>query len=446
MLKKGVLVLGLFGVMFCFGLAQENVTIKWWDFPRGWAGGGSDENPSAWNEAKVAEYTEANPDVTIEFTPVSWEEGARKLDVGVISGEGPDVMYGFPALFGRMLSLGVLAPIDSELEAMSPEDLADFYPATLEFVQQDGQHWGFPWWYNAEGEWAINLSVAEEAGALDLIPEGPAYNWTPEQVLALAQKCTFTRDNGEQVWGIAFATNQPTGIDIWPTWSFARMFGKDLYDPAAGVSEFADEKGVEAFQYMYDLVETYKVAPPGTGGATLEDANDLWNRKQVCIRISSGVEQIKAIEEGIAAGSIEAPFEVLAVMPPSEEGTPARVAGGVGVQMVFDNGDPARTEAALKFANWLTNSKNLEVFADLSPLTARISTTEKLGAGDPITEWRINYVLPALAPYSKHPKDLQISDAWMQALQSLFAGERSPQEAAQWFQDEANRLLQEPVN
>jgi multiple sugar transport system substrate-binding protein len=423
--------------------AQKAVTLKWWDFPRPWADAAGDKDVNAWNAKLVKQYMDANPGVTIEFTPVSWVDGPRKLDVAVAAGEAPDVMYGFPALFGRMLSLQVLAPVDSKLNTMDKADLADYFPAAMDFVLADGKHWAFPWYYNAEGEWAVNLTVAKEAGALDLVPKGPEFSWTPDQVLALAKKCTFKRANGEEVWGIAFATNQGTGVDIWPTWSFARMFGADLYDPSTGKSSFAGDAGVKAFQYMLDLVKTHKVAPPASEGVTNNDRDDLWHRKQVCIMISSGVELANGVEAGLKAGSIQAPFEVQAVLPPAADGVKVRVAGGVGVQMVFDNKDADRLQAALDFAAWLTNSDNLLVFKNLSPLTARQSATEKLGKDDPHTAWRLKYVLTALAPYSKHPQDLAVDDAWMQAVQSLLAGQRSPKEAAQWFQDEANRLLSE---
>lgn len=426
--------------------AQDTVTIKWWDFPRAWAEPGTDEDPSAWNKMLADEYMAEHPNVTIEFTTIDWVEGPNKLNVALIAGEGPDVMYGYPALFGRMLALDVLAPITPALDAMSEEEVNDFYPAALDFVKRGEDYWAFPWYYNAEGEYAINMTIVEEAGALDLVPEGPSYSWTPDDLLELAQACTFTRDNGEQVWGIVFATNQATGIDIWPTWSFARMFGYELYDSANEISTFADDGGAEAFQYMYDLVETYQVSPPGTGGLTNDDREDLWNRQQACILINGGVEQQLAIAAGIESGTIEGPFEVIPVLPPAEEDVELKVAGGVGVQMVFDNGDQARLDAALDFTAWLTNSENLLVFKDLSPLTARASSVEALQSDDdPVTAWRMEYVLPSVASYSSHPQDLLISDAWMQAVQSLYAGESTPEEAAQFFQDEANRLLAEAV-
>lgn len=426
--------------------AQDTVTIKWWDFPRAWAEPGTDEDPSAWNKMLVEAYMEANPNVNIEFTTIDWVEGPNKLNVALIAGEGPDVMYGFPALFGRMLALDVLAPITPALEVMGEEEMNDFYPAALDFVYRDGDYWAFPWYYNAEGEYAINMTIVEEAGALDLVPQAPDYSWTPEELLELAQACTFTRDDGEQVYGIVFATNQATGIDIWPTWSFARMFGYELYDSAEEISTFADDGGAEALQFMYDLVEVHEVAPPGTGGLTNEDRDDLWNRQQACILINGGVEQQLAIAAGIESGTIEGPFEVIPVLPPAEEDVDLNVAGGVGVQMVFDNGDQARLNAALDFTAWLTNSENLLVFKDLSPLTARASSVAALQSGDdPVTAWRMEYVLPSVLSYSSHPQDLLISDAWMQAIQSLYAGERTAEEAAQYFQDEANRLLAEEV-
>ncbi len=441
---RGFVLIALLAFLFASSSAaygQKSVTIRWWDFPRPWADAAGASDANAWNVKLVKQYEAANPGVTVEFTPVSWTDGPRKLDVAIAAGDGPDVMYGFPALFGRMLSLGVLAPIDSKMQSMTKTELDDYFPAALDFTVADGKHWGFPWYYGAEGEWAVNLTVAKEAGALDLVPKGPSYGWTPDQVLALAKKCTFTRANGEQVWGIVFAVNQATGVDIWPTWSFARMFGKDLYDPATAKSNFADDNGVRAFQYLYDLVKTDKVAPSASEGMTNESRDELWNRKQACIRTGSGVELASGIEAGIKAGSIQAPFEVQPVLPPVVVGGKVRVAGGVGVQMIFDNKNADRLQAALDFGAWLTSSDNLLVFKSLSPLTARQSTTKILGKDDPYTAWRLQYVLNALAPYAKHVQDLAVDDAWMQAVQSLLAGQRTPQQAAQWFQDEANRLL-----
>src|SRR4051812_11627460 len=89
--------------------AQKSVTIKWWDFPRPWADAAGDTDNNAWNAKLVKQYQDTHPGVTIEFTPVSWVDGPRKLDVAVAAGDAPDVMYGFPALFGRMLALQVLA-------------------------------------------------------------------------------------------------------------------------------------------------------------------------------------------------------------------------------------------------------------------------------------------------------------------------------------------------
>src|SRR5258708_7613104 len=111
--------------------AQKNVTIKWWDFPRPWADPAGDTDANAWNAKLVKQYQDSHPGVTIEFTPVSWVDGPRKLDVAVAAGDAPDVMYGFPALFGRMLALGVLAPVDSKLKSMSESDLKDYFPAAM---------------------------------------------------------------------------------------------------------------------------------------------------------------------------------------------------------------------------------------------------------------------------------------------------------------------------
>jgi ABC-type glycerol-3-phosphate transport system substrate-binding protein len=110
--------------------------------------------------------------------------------------------------------------------------------------------------------------------------------------------------------------------------------------------------------------------------------------------------------------------------------------------MVFAQKDEAKSTEVLKFVDWLTSAKNMEVFGQLSKLCARKSTTTKLSGDDPLTKWRIENVLPNMAAYSKHPQDIKVDDAWMQALQAMYDGTKSPKEAAVWFQDEANKLLQ----
>lgn len=423
------------------GAAQSQVTIQWWDFPRGWAPPGSSEAPNAWNEEIAKQYMAENPNVTIEFTGVSWGDGPQKLDVALAANEGPNLMYGYPALFGKMLSLDALAPIDDYVATLDEQDVNDFFPPAWDFATVDGKKWAWPWYYSSEGEWAINTTIVEEAGAQDLLPKAPEYNWTPEAMIALAQKCTFKRANGEDVWGMGLWTNETQGINIWPLWSFAYMFGAKLYDEQARKSDFGGEAGVRAFQFMFDLVQTHQVAPPGTAGLTGDNINELWNRKQLAIRISGGVEVLLGLQKALEAGTIQGPFEVLPVAPPTAQGLPVRTNGGIGVQMVFKRDDPAEQQEAMKFAHWLTNAKNMEILGALTPLTARQSTTQALAKDDPVTQWRIQYILPTMASYSKAPEDFKIDDAWMQALQSMFAQERTPPEAAQWFEDQANELL-----
>ena len=423
-------------------IPPEPVLLRWWDFPRGWAPPGSAEEPNAWNEGLAEQYMAENPNITMEFTGVSWSDGPQKLDVALAAGDPPNVMYGYPALFGKMLSVGALAPIDSYLATVDEADLADFFEPAWDFATVEGKRYAWPWYYGSEGEWAINMTIAQEAGADDLAPQPPEYGWTPEEFLALAQKCTFDRD-GTQVWGAYMYSNEMQGINLWPLWSFAYMFGANLYDEMSETCTFGGDEGVTAFQYMYDLVEKHKVAPPGAAGLTGGDGFELWSRKELATRTSGGVEQVIGIETAIEEGTIEGPFEVLPVLPPALEGLPVRTNGGIGVQMVFKPDDPLVLNEAIKFGQYLTNPDQLAIIGNLTPLCARKSVTEELGAGDPVTQWRIEHVLPTMASYSKHPQDFKIDDAWMQALQAMFGGEKAPEEAAGWFQDEANRLLQE---
>ena len=382
-----------------------------------------------------------NANVKMEFTSISWTDGPQKLDAALAADQGPDAMYGYPALFGKMLSLKVLNPIDDFVATMKKEDVDDFYDVAWKFVSVNGKKMGFPWYYGTEGEWGINTSIVAEAKAEDLVPKTPSFGWTPDEFLALAQKCTFKRANGDQVWGTVIHCSEVEGINLYPYWSYPYMFGLRLYDEAARKSDFGSEAGVKAFQFMYDLVNKYKVAPPGAAGLTPDNMNELWNRKQDVIRVSNAVDIMNGIEAGLKAGTIQAPFEVIPVLPPVEKGKQVLVSGAVGPMMPFANKDTNISLEATKFLAWLTNAKNMEVFSTLSKLCARKSTTAKMSGDDPLTKWRVEYVLPNMAAYSKAPEDLKIDSAWMQSLQAMFDNKQSPAEAAKGFQDAANKLL-----
>jgi ABC-type glycerol-3-phosphate transport system substrate-binding protein len=419
---------------------QEPVTIKWWDFPEQWAAPGSAERPNAWNEEMAKKYMAENPKTKVEFTGISWDDGPQKLNVAIAAGQGPDITYAYPALFGTMLSLNALADITDYADAMP--DKNDFYQFGWDFVTADNRKYAWPWYFGSESEWAINKTVVQEAGAEDLLPQAPEYGWSIDQMLALYQKCTFTRDNGDQVWGNVIYANEQQGINLWPMYTYAYAFGAYLYDEHERKSHFGGEQGVKTFQLMYDLVNKYKVSPPGAAGLTSKDGQELWNRKQETVQTFNGVQLQIGLDKALEAGTIQAPFEVLPILPPFDEGVEKKVSGGIWVLMDYAQKEKSKLDVVVEFTQWLLNPTNMEVFSQLANLCARISTTEKLTAGDALSQWRIKYVLPYMMTYSKAKEDFQIDDAWMQAVQSMLEDKQTPAEAAMSFQEAADALLQ----
>ena len=187
--------------------AKQPVSFSWWDFPRSWAPPGSADMPNAWNEEMAKKYMEASSEVKIEFTGVGWGDGPDKLQVAMAAQSGPDIMYGYPALFGKMLSLDALDSLDDYLATLDAADVADFFEPAWAFVTVSGKKWGWPWYYGSEGEWCLSKTIATEVAALDLMPKEPDFGWTPDQFIEFAKKCTFER-GADKVWGIYLFTNQ----------------------------------------------------------------------------------------------------------------------------------------------------------------------------------------------------------------------------------------------
>ncbi len=75
-------------IIFCFlilSASAQAVTIEWWQF---W----TDPGVKPTVEAIVDEFEQANPDINVKLTDLTWANGHEKIVVALASGRGPDVL------------------------------------------------------------------------------------------------------------------------------------------------------------------------------------------------------------------------------------------------------------------------------------------------------------------------------------------------------------------
>ena len=314
-----------------------------------------------------------------------------------------------------LVKQGLVAPID---EYLSADDKADFYPDILKSVTIDGKIYAWPLWVPPVAMY-LNVDLFKERGI-----ELPKDDWTYEEFVDIAQRLTFKRSNGQQVYGYTGAIDP----DLVNTWSFL------LGDGATPLSEdnkkytLNTQEGVSGLQKLVDLAHKYKVTPPDFGTQSPDD-------------IGAGFSQNKnyamySAPSGDSSGyrQLGLNFEIRP-MPIGKRNKPFTV-GGVGLIVVGKHSNKDQEKLAMDFANYLTGK---QVATDVNGYYLAPGARKSITVLDPISKFSpvvaSTYFMPLIAQWS------QIRTLIHSQLQNAVLGKSSAQEALNAPADEINSIL-----
>ncbi|HVO44106.1 MAG TPA: extracellular solute-binding protein [Aggregatilineales bacterium] len=214
--------------------AADKVTITFWDTAN------DTEQPVM--KEMVADCMKANPNLDISYVPIVFDEGQTKFNTAAQANNAPDVMRAEIAWTPQFADAGYLADITAKV---SKDDLADFLPAPLAYNMYKGKEYGIPQVTDAP---AFLYNKAEfKAAGLD--PENPPK--TMDDFVKAAQ--ALTKADGSQ-WG--FILNG--GSYFFQPFMWA--FGGGLIDNDLKI-HIADKGTIDAFHFVLDLRDKYKVMP-----------------------------------------------------------------------------------------------------------------------------------------------------------------------------------------
>lgn len=417
---------------------QAQVTIQWTSFPIPWNGITGRESaaelkslqeagkPATWAEYVAERFTSKYPNVRIEYRKIGWDQ-ADALKVQLAAGVGPDVFYVYPALFGELVDQGVLAPIDPFLRA---SDRNELHPEALRMGLYQGRHYLWPWRVNIEGSWIINKSLFLQAGAENLLPRAPNYEWSLDEFSA-AMRAVTRRDQKNPVFGLDLAAgfNVQKGVDAWPLWSFLYAVGGDLFD--AG-SEAVTPLLRDRLKLTFDLFQRLMFEDQVSGSGNFLQGN-------LAISYGQGTQIYRRLLS--LHGTIDdAPFEVMLALPPAAVGSSPGVPGGMGGWVINKHTSGEKQQWAMRFAQFLTEQEQQLLLG--TGLPVRRTALAQYARGNPLAQFEAA-ASRYLRPYSAHPQFLKIADAWLEAGRKVTQGEWSPQQAADDYARRANAILAE---
>jgi multiple sugar transport system substrate-binding protein len=278
-------------------------------------------------ESMVQGFEEANPDVDVEFYSAPWNEMFTKFATAYGTDSGPDALVMHATDIPNFASRDMLTPLD-ELTSELGIEASSFAEPVWAGNTYDGTQWGIPLDYHPMA--VFKNTAAFEAAGID-----PDIQFdSKESFLEVAR--ALTKDGK---YGISLGSDHAHTMRYW--YGLLHQAGGEFLGEDGTDARFADDAGVEALQFLHDLIDVEKVAPPNQSDI---DRDFLSGNTAMVIE---GPWFIPSAEEAGLDYTV-APF-------PTIFETPATWAGSHTLT-IPKNTDEARQEAALELVRYLSEN------------------------------------------------------------------------------------------
>jgi sn-glycerol 3-phosphate transport system substrate-binding protein len=376
----------------------------------------------------AADFEKDNPG--IKLRPIysgSYQDTIAKALTAVKSGEPPVTSILLSTDMFTLIDEDAIVPFDDLIK--SAEDrawLKSFFPAFMENSQTGGKTWGIPFQRSTVVLY-YNKEAFKEAG---LDPNRPPGTW--QEMADYAQKLTRRDASGNVTqWGVQIPSS---GFPYWLFQGLAIENGVNLMNEAGTQVYYDKPEVIGALQYWVDLVNKYKVHPPGIveWGTT---PKDFFERKVAMMWTTTG---------NLTNVKNNAKFDFGVAMLPAgkQRGSPT----GGGNFYIFKKSTPAQREAAFKFIKWVTTPERAAKWGiDTGYVAVRADawdtpTMKQYVAGFPPAAVARDQLQYAKAELSTHDNQ-RVTKALNDGLQAALTGTKTPEQAMKDAQREADRLL-----
>ena len=376
----------------------------------------------------AADFEKEHPGIKIK--PVyagSYQDTITKVLTAAKGGDAPHMAVMLSTDMYTLIDEGVVVPFDELVK--TPADrawMSSFYPGFMKNSQTGGKTWGIPFQRSTIVMY-WNKELFKQAG---LDPNRPPQNWA--ELVDYGKKLT-QRDAAGKVstWGVQVPSS---GFPYWLFQGFTTQSGVELMNAAGTQTYFDKPEVVEALQYWVDLSRKHQIHPPGVveWGTT---PKDFFERKAAIIWTTTG---------NLTNIRTNAKFDFGVAMLPAgkQRGTPT----GGGNFYVFKNASAAEREEAMKFIQWVTSPKHAAEWAiatgyvAVSPAAWDMPEMKKYLADFPAPTVARDQLQYAVAELSTH-ENQRVTKALNDGLQAALTGAKTPQQALQDAQREAERIL-----
>ena len=348
-----------------------------------------------------------------------------KMDVDIAGGDAPDVYWDYLGRVNKYANSKYALPIN-----LTFEELDDYLPSALTPVMKDGELYALPGSFWA-AVMVVNKTLVDSVGMGNLLSD---VSWTIDEFLMVVN--AVQEEYGPEYYGFPlFAAT--TGGDYWSSFGWFAAFGAKLYDNGKIVAD--SEEGIDALEFMKFMLDS-EIAVPGAAGLGYKVAQSAMQSGNIVAGGNSSTAIMLPIELLDKSGFVDV---VIMEWPKAPGIEKVPIAVGPDAGMVF--ADTKHPVEAMELLRHLNSTKNQRLTVKgLGRFASRKSV------GDVVADnlsWTITSDIidrngtfdtgVGLEKYS------EVRGLWPPALQAIFNGELTVQEAVDRFVEEGNKVLEE---
>ncbi len=327
-------------------------------------------------EKCVADFTEANPEITVKIEQVGWNDYFETLTTSLVGGDAPDVITNHASFYPELASSGQLLPLDDV-----DVDLDSFRDGLAErWIGEDGKRYGLPkdWdtvatLYNA-GFLADAGYTPDDLANLDWNPDdGGSWEATIAHLTVDANgvrgdEAGFDKGN-VAVYGLGLKAKSGIGAfgqTQWSPYALANDWAYADKNPFGTEFNYADDEWIESIEWWAGLIQkgympSYESAISGT---SIQDAYGAGRYALV----TDGSWNAKAYfgMSGVETG--------LAPLPVGPSGERKGVLNGLADSVIASTAHP---EAAKKLVSYLATADCQDIVADAAVVFPAVETSSE---------------------------------------------------------------------
>ena len=288
----------------------------------------------------VDEFNDTHPGIKINVVSMGrYQALSQKLMAAIVANTQPDMAQAYESWTAKFIEGDAIVPIQKFINGkngLSKKELSDFYPVFLKSNTINDTICSFPFnksvrvmYYNKDMFYRNGLDV-----------NTPPRNW--KEFISVCKILTQDRDNDGKIdqWGTTFA------VTVWQFENLLLQAGGKIMNEDNTIPMFNSKEGEEALNYLYDLLNKYKVAYLSTG---YDGQNDFLASKVGMVEGSS-VSLVYLQKGGI-------PFNI-GLAPVPYHRTKHCLISGTNV-VIFKNDkdkkNEKKQEACWEFIKWFTS-------------------------------------------------------------------------------------------